>query len=173
MKKLLVGIGIVAALGVAYWLVSPLFITERVDEKLEDIMAATPPAGAPPAIPPASSGENTATPSPPPAAPEVISQGMFTGLAGHSGRGTAKLLSIDGKYFIRLEDDFRVTNGPDLFVYFGKNGAYAAEARLGSLKGNEGGQNYEVPAGIDPESYDEVWIWCHAFSVPFARAELR
>lgn len=150
MKKLLIIAGSVAALGIGYWLVSPLFITDRVDEKIDDIVAA-------PAAP----------------APKIIVQGTFAGLAGHSGRGMAKLLSTNGKYYVRLEDDFRVTNGPDLFVYFGKNGAYASEARLGSLKGNEGGQNYEVPAGIDPKKYDEVWIWCRAFSVPFAKAELR
>ncbi len=152
MKKLLIAIGALVTLGVAYWLISPLFITERVDEKMSDI---------------------TAVPGLAPAEPELVSQGMFTGLAGHSGRGTTKLISVNGKYYLRLEDDFQVTNGPDLFVYFGKDGAYAADARLGSLKGNEGGQNYEIPAGIDPSAYSEVWIWCRAFSVPFAKAELR
>ena len=168
MKKFLIVTGAVAFLGVAYWLVSPLFITRRVDEQLENIMRTpTPPPTVAPVV-------KTPPPSAPQAmeTPHVVSEGMFTGLAGHSGRGTAKLLSVNGKYYLRLENDFRVTNGPDLFVYFGKNGAYVAEARLGSLKGNEGGQNYEVPAGIDPGEFDEVWIWCRAFSVPFAKAEL-
>ena len=40
------------------------------------------------------------------------------------------------------------------------------------LKGNIGGQNYEVPAGIDPLLYNEIWVWCRAFSVPFAKAVL-
>lgn len=104
---------------------------------------------------------------------KTISQGAFTGLAGHSAKGTAKLLKIDGHYYVRFEDDFRVTNGPDLFVYFGKDDQYIASSRISALKGNEGGQNYEVPSEIDPSLYNEVWIWCRAFSVPFARAELR
>ena len=183
MKKLLIAIGGVIVLGVAYWLISPLFITRRVDERLEDIMRAPAPAPSPaPAAvmpppagtPQAATDERPTVPTPPAAStPQVVSQGMFTGLAGHSGRGTAKLLSVDGKHYIRLEDDFRVTNGPDLFAYFGRNGRYAPEARLAALKGNEGSQNYEVPAGIDPARYSEVWVWCRAFSVPFARAELR
>lgn len=155
MKKLLITIGSIVVLGAAYWLISPLFITERVDEKIDDIMAV--PSGSPA----------------PTASPEVISQGAFTGLAGHSGRGTAKLLSANGKQYLRLEDDFRVTNGPDLFVYFGKDGSYVSEARIAALKGNEGGQNYEVPPEINPSQFNEVWIWCRAFSIPFAKAELR
>lgn len=147
MKKLLIVIMATAAVVMAYWLTSPLFITKRVDEKLESVARTS--------------------------EVQVIAQGIFAGLAGHNGEGTAKLLKIGEKYYIRLEDDFRVTNGPDLFVYFGKDGQYAASARLGALKGNEGGQNYEVPAEIDPSQYNEVWVWCRAFSVPFAKAILK
>jgi hypothetical protein len=171
MKRFLIVIGGVAVLGIGYWLVSPLFITRRVNEKLEDIMAAQPAPSAPAAMPSAAPSEKPASESAP--AIGTISQGAFAGLAGHSGQGTAKLLNVKGKYFVRFEDDFRVTNGPDLFVYFGRNGEYVVSARLGALKGNEGGQNYEVPAGISPLDYSEVWVWCRAFSIPFAKAELR
>ena len=147
MKKLLIIIGVAVTAIVAYWLISPLFITKRVDEPLEKVAAKS--------------------------AVETISQGTFAGLAGHNGRGMAKLLKIDGKNYIRFEDDFRVTNGPDLFVHFGKDNQYAASARIGELKGNEGGQNYEVPSAIDPKQYNEVWIWCRSFSVPFAKAVLK
>lgn len=150
MKKIFIAIGGLTALAVGYWLISPLFITRRVNERIEDI-----------------------APSQSPAAPATVAQGTFAGLAGHSGRGTAKLLQANGKYYVRFEDDFRVTNGPNLFVYFGQDGAYAAEARIAALKGNEGSQNYEVPSDIDPTGYNEVWVWCRAFSVPFAKAALR
>ncbi|OGM98615.1 MAG: hypothetical protein A2915_02160 [Candidatus Yanofskybacteria bacterium RIFCSPLOWO2_01_FULL_41_34] len=72
-----------------------------------------------------------------------------------------------------FEDNFKVTNGPDLFVYFGKDGKYSSEARIGALKGNIGGQNYEVSESINPEEYNEVWVWCRAFSVPFSSAVLK
>lgn len=93
-------------------------------------------------------------------------------LAGHSAEGTATLVKVGTQYYVRFEDDFKMTNGPDLFVHFGKSDAYAVEARLGALKGNVGGQNYEVPEGIDPLLYDEVWVWCRAFAVPFGKAVL-
>lgn len=166
MKKILIVILCLAVLGVGYWLISPLFITREVSESLEDIAAVMPP------VAPESEPEQAQAPVP--AAPDIatLRQGTFEGLAGHSGSGTASLVQSGGKYFVRFEDDFRVTNGPDLFVYFGKNGEYVAEARLGALKGNVGGQNYEVPVGISPDDFDEVWVWCRAFSVPFARAVL-
>ena len=154
MKKIIIILGIFIALGVAYWLISPLFITVRVSEGVEEIMKMAAP----------DSSEQ--------AEPEVVATGTFEGLKGHRASGTAKLLKIGEKYFIRLDDDFYVTNGPDLFVHLGRDGVYAAEARLASLKGNEGSQNYEVPEGVDVSKYNEVWIWCRAFSVEFGKAIL-
>ncbi len=148
--RIIIVITVVVALPIAYWLISPLFITKQVNEKLEDIM-------------------------PPQAAitEKRLAQGVFTGLAGHSATGTVTLYQFGNNYILRLEDDFMVTNGPDLFVHFGKDGAYVKEARLAALKGNLGGQNYEVPADINPSDYDEVWIWCRSFAVPFGKAVLQ
>ena len=148
MKKILITIGALAAVGVGYWLVSPLFRDEVVNERVEDIMPAAQSA-------------------------QTISVGVFSGLAGHNAGGTAKLIKIDNEYYVRFEDDFTVTNGPDLFVHFGKDGEYAASARLGALKGNIGGQNYKVPAELNPADFNEVWIWCRSFFVPFGKAELK
>mgnify|MGYP001558328501 CR=1 FL=1 len=142
----------IVAVGVGYWLVAPLFIDKEVSETMEDIKVMAP----------AGSGQI------------IVSQGNFTNADNfHKGEGTVKLIKVGDKYFVRFEDDFKVTNGPDLFVHFGKDGKYSSEARLGALKGNIGGQNYEVPEGINVEDYNEVWVWCRAFSVPFASAVLR
>ncbi|MDP2651294.1 MAG: DM13 domain-containing protein, partial [bacterium] len=43
---------------------------------------------------------------------------------------------------------------------------------VAKLKGNIGSQNYELPPEINLEDYNEVWIWCRAFSVGFAKAVL-
>ena len=137
-------------LGVGYWLAALLFIDTTVSESAENITDT------------AENGQYT-----------IISEGMFVDADGfHKGEGMAKLIKTGEKYFVRFEDNFKVTNGPDLFVYFGKEGRYAKEAQLAALKGNIGAQNYEVPEGVDPTQYSEVWIWCHAFSVPFAHAVL-
>lgn len=103
----------------------------------------------------------------------IIGEGIFQGLASHSAEGKALLIKLDGKYFVRFEDNFKVTNGPDLFVDFGNNGVHDGSARLGALKGSSGGQNYEVPASFDINNYNEVWVWCRAFSVPFAKVSFK
>lgn len=188
-KKYLIILGALVLVGlpVAYWLISPLFYSVRVSEGVDELymMAGiektssptpvplpmmTPPAGLDPVR------ESNGPTEPPPSQPEtmqVAGSGAFAGLAGHNGQGTAKLLRINGKYFVRFEDDFAVTNGPDLFVGFGKDGEYKSEAQLAPLKGNEGSQNYELPDSIDVSQYNEVWIWCRAFHVPFAKAVLQ
>ena len=152
MKKVLLGVGIVVVVSVGYWLVTPLFIDIEVRETAADIL------------------EVIATPE----EQIILAEGSFADADNfHKGEGVVRIISVGGKNFIRFEDDFEVTNGPDLFVYFGKDGAYASEARIGALKGNKGGQNYEIPESLDIKKYNEVWIWCRAFSVPFARAVLK
>src|SRR3972149_886672 len=147
-KKVVIFILVIAVLAVAYLLISPLFINKMVDEKIEDIKPVT--EVAPGVVPQIES--------------KTVSTGNFSGLAGHDGSGTALLIKTNNKYYLRLEDDFKVTNGPDLFVYFGKDGKYDANAKIAELKGNIGGQNYEVPEGINAADFNEVWIWCRAFS---------
>lgn len=139
----------IAILAVVYWLVSPLWRTTYVNE----------------ALPVASTTEPVVT---------TVKTGTFTGFDRlHNGSGTASLIQVDGKYFIRFESDFSVTNGPDLFVGFGNDGAYVKGSEISTLKGTAGSQNYELPADFDPEQYNEIWVWCRAFSVPFAKAGLR
>ncbi len=146
MKKYLIVLAIVIIISIGYWLIFPLFVERRVSEQVEDI----------------ASEENIL----------IVSKGTFEGIGLHNAGGTANLLQIGDKFYVRFEDDFTVTNGPDLFVHFGKDGEYIAEARLGALKGNIGGQNYEIPEGLNPRDFNEIWIWCRAFSTPFAKAKL-
>jgi hypothetical protein len=74
---------------------------------------------------------------------------------------------------LRLED-FKSTNGPDLYVYLSTDkGAATDFVNLGRLKGNIGNQNYDIPKRTDLSKYDTVLIWCRAFSVLFGSAELK
>jgi hypothetical protein len=141
--------GIIVVLAIAYWLVSPLFITTVSTETSAD-------------LPNAGTGATR------------VSHGQFTdGAPGHHASGQVVLLGYDdGSYAIRFEDDFKVTNGPDLFVYFGKDGEYVSDARISDLKASTGGQNYLVPTNIDPRQFNEIWIWCRAFGVKFGSAKL-
>ena len=114
-----------------------------------------------------------------PTVPTVLSQGDFRGLA-HETKGLAALYQLpDGKRLLRLSN-FETSNGPDVHVYLvaaevAKDNATVKQAGfidLGSLKGNKGDQNYEVPADVDLNKYKSVSIWCARFGVNFGAATL-
>lgn len=101
--------------------------------------------------------------------------GTFVGVNDgiHNAEGQAKVIKLgDGSNFLRLED-FRSTNGPDLYVYLSTDKGNSDFVNLGRLKGNIGDQNYKIPEGADLSKYDTALIWCQAFSVLFGSAELR
>lgn len=101
--------------------------------------------------------------------------GMFVGVNDgiHNAEGPEKVIKLsDGSNFLRLED-FRSTNGPDLYVYLSKDKVNSDFVNLGRPKGNIGDQNYKIPEGADLSKYDTALIWCQAFSVLFSSAELR
>lgn len=149
MKKLVIAVVIVVILSIIYWLISPFFIDKKVSEELN--------------ISAESEGVQ----------PVLALRGVFTGFDRiHTGSGNVNVIKVGDRYIIRFEENFDVANGPDLYVGFGKDGEYLKGSEIGELKGNIGSQNYEVPEGINLEDYNEVWIWCRAFSVGFAKASL-
>ena len=102
---------------------------------------------------------------------EKLREGYFFGENGRDAKGTVSLLQQGDQYYLRFEDNFRMTNGPELFVFFGRDGEYDPSAQIGKLKGNVGGQNYAVPAAVHPGRYIEVWIRSKALGSAFAKAE--
>lgn len=100
--------------------------------------------------------------------------GTFVGVNDgiHNAEGQVVVFHLgDGSSILRLED-FKSTNGPDLYLYLSTDKAASDFVNLGRLKGNMGNQNYEIPQGTDLEKYDTVLIWCKAFSVLFGSAEI-
>lgn len=90
----------------------------------------------------------------------------------HNAEGQVRVLRLnDSINFLRLED-FKATNGPDLYVYLSVDKSASDFVNLGRLKGNVGNQNYEIPEGTDLSKYATVLIWCQAFSVLFGSADL-
>lgn len=111
--------------------------------------------------------------------PVRLAEGSFHGVA-HQTNGMATLYQLtDGMRLLRLTH-FSTSNGPDVRVYLvaaadAKDSATVKNAgfvELGKLKGNEGDQNYEVPASLDLNKYRAVTIWCARFGVNFATAPL-
>jgi len=78
---------------------------------------------------------------------------------------------------VRFEQ-FSVEAGPDYNVYVIAGADIAVPdggTLLGDLKGTDGDQNYEIPAGALPGAGSEpvtVLIWCEIFAVPVANATL-
>lgn len=113
------------------------------------------------------------------AANSKLASGQFHSGA-HETKGTATVFQLaDGTKTLRLTD-FATSNGPDVHVYLvASNDAKdndtvtnAGFIDVGTLKGNIGDQNYELPAGVDLAKYRAVTIWCKRFSVNFGTAPL-
>ncbi len=110
----------------------------------------------------------------------ALLSGQFTGADSfHMGEGSATLFELGDQRVLRFED-FSVTNGPDLHVILSKHPAPIDRSDigedyidLGTLKGNLGNQNYELPADIDISEYQSVVIYCVPFHVVFATATLQ
>ena len=145
--------------GVGWYLFRPelLFVDKQVNEALTTSAAAQTDAAA---------------------GPVALAAGTFHSVA-HETHGTATVLDVGGKRVLRLTD-FATSNGPDVRVYLvaardaGDNETVtrAGFVELGKLKGNQGDQNYDVPAAVDLNRYRAVTIWCARFAVNFATAPL-
>jgi hypothetical protein len=112
---------------------------------------------------------------------KTLYTGTFHGKVHNtSGRATIYQES-DGKLILRLTN-FQTSNGPDVHVVliavkdasddanFLKSGTERVE--LGKLKGNQGDQNYEIPAGTDFNKFRAVSIYCERFNANFGTAPL-
>ena len=111
--------------------------------------------------------------------PMLITQGNFKSLA-HETKGLASIYQLpNGKRTLRLTE-FETSNGPNVHVYLTaaqvEKGNDAVKRAgfidLGSLKGNKGDQNYDIPANLDLGKYKTVNVWCARFGVSFASASL-
>ncbi|MFE0627229.1 DM13 domain-containing protein [Streptomyces sp. NPDC058864] len=126
---------------------------------------------------PGASGESTK-----PASPRTLASGEFI-THEHTTTGSVKIVQLpDGSRVLRLED-LNTSNGPDLKVWItdatvkpGRDGWDVFDdgdhLSLGSLKGNIGSHNYQLPAEADLDKYTSVSIWCDRFNVSFGAAEL-
>jgi hypothetical protein len=153
---------IVALIGIAvgWYLFRPerLFVDARVNEEF--------PAG--------SAKPTAASPS-----PVTLAEGNFHDGA-HKTAGTATIHQLsDGKRVLRLTN-FETSNGPDVRVYLvaaqdvtdNETVTRAGFVELGSLKGNIGDQNYDLPVDTDLSRFKSVTIWCRRFGVNFGTAPL-
>jgi hypothetical protein len=175
-------VAVVALLLFQPWL---LFIDDKVDEADDTgVVVGTASAGL----------SQTAFPSDQSSVPETDDAPKRVELAaadfidaehGTSGRAVIYLRD-DGSRYLRLEG-FKTSNGPDVHVWLTDQqsggdcegcsdswGIYddGDYVKLGSLKGNIGDQNYEIPGDADLGNIKSVVIWCDRFNVAFGTAAI-
>jgi hypothetical protein len=151
------------------------FVDTRVEDAAPAVatgsaaVAATGPSGA------------SAKPSEPTAV--VLSTGSFVSQE-HATSGQVSVISLpDGRRILRIEG-LDTSDGPDVHVWLtdapvtpGIDGAggfdQGAYVSLGKLKGNQGNQNYEIPATANLDALTSVSLWCDRFDVSFGAATLQ
>jgi hypothetical protein len=109
----------------------------------------------------------------------LVSQGEFAGVdAFHLGSGNVGIYQQGDQYVVRFEN-FSVTNGPALHVVLAKHPSPSRGSEidegyldLGTLKGNLGDQNYNIPTGTVLSDYQSVVIYCVPFHAVFSSATL-
>jgi len=184
---LVIVIGVaIPAIWLAWWLGSPLFNNKTVDEEFPLTVSAQIPASVTRAeaeqmMETAAKLDMPATEAMTPAmtasgAMEIATGQLMDEDFFHKGSGKATIYQLEDGSNVLRQEDFSVTNGPDLHVLLmedpGGRDKDAGYIDLGSLKGNRGNQNYPLPEGTDASKYHGVMIYCQPFHAIFSFAEL-
>jgi hypothetical protein len=146
MKKFLIVIALLGLAGFGWWTISPLFISNEVDD----------------AVPAEKMTDGV-----------LVRDESFAivDTPAHPASGEVRILETADETLVRFEN-YDGTNGPDLFVYLAKDRQAKEFVSLGKAKGNKGNINYEVPDDVDISEYRYVMTWCRAFGVLFDYAEI-
>ena len=184
----IVAVVVVAIGAFAWWLLSPLLFDKTVEEEFPLAQAATVPEGMTRGDVEMTMATMAKMDSPAEEAmPDEMAEsgtvktGQFRDADRfHRGSGTATIHRLpDGSHVLRLET-LDVTNGPALVVILSPHPNPSSSAdvhqtgyvELAKLKGNKGNQNYPLPDGVDPATFNSVVIYCKPFKVVFSVAPL-
>ena len=143
-----------------------LFVSTFTDKTVDETIAEAAPSSSSSSSSSSGSSGNT-----------LLVSGEIVGQA-HGAGGEASVVELPEGSSVLTLADLETDNGPDLRVYMVDGTVQQGSINgdfidLGALKGNIGNQQYEIPADVDPATYSTVTIWCRAFSVSFAMADLQ
>ncbi len=99
--------------------------------------------------------------------------GSFQGASGHATRGTVTVTQNGDALTLKLGGNFSLDGAPDPWIGFGLDGTFIGSTLVSELRSNNGAQTYNVPASVDINAVNEVYIWCDKFSVPLGVAHIR
>ena len=192
MKKIIAGIAVIIFMGIAYWLISPLWRNKRLDESLPQPSAAQSSAPVGQQVPEIKDNLDTMDPKTkqdfmqqtdkmkdktmvkadamPSNQPRVLGEAPLVARA-HDVAGKALIVQVGDQKILRFED-LQTINGPDLHIYLSAGLDAGDAVDLGSIRATEGNVNYTIPAGTDTSKYRNVLIWCRPFGVLFSYAQL-
>ena len=109
----------------------------------------------------------------PASADTVAATGTFTGASDHITTGGVSIIKTsNGGAVVILDSNFSLDGAPDPKVGFGVDGKFSAASDLGELTNKDGLQVYVVPASVNVDDFNEVYIWCEEFAVPLGVAAL-
>ena len=95
---------------------------------------------------------------------------MLVGSDGHHAAGKVSFgMGMDKAHRLTLSD-IKVDKVPDGYVYLAKDGNWMQGVQVGMLKQFSGTVSFDLPAGVNPDDYDTVVIWCKKFNVEIGRA---
>ncbi|MEP3639790.1 MAG: DM13 domain-containing protein [Paracoccaceae bacterium] len=102
--------------------------------------------------------------------------GSLSGRKGYKVSGTVSVQKDGGKTTVVLKDDYVFDpskNPPDIKIGFGNGESYAKGSKIhDALTVKKGAATFEVPASIDTDKYNELYIYCEQFTVILAVAPL-
>ncbi len=116
--------------------------------------------------------------------PASMSQSLVQGGAftkkKYGIKGDWQILQENGQTILRLSDNFKTKNGPDLKIFLSPQSVDAVSGQtatqgsvlISALKSNKGGQDYVIPANVNLANFSSVLIHCEAFSVLWGGGDL-
>ncbi|BAZ65781.1 MAG: DM13 domain-containing protein [Pelatocladus maniniholoensis HA4357-MV3] len=116
----------------------------------------------------------------PVASAEVSQPGTGTFVAGeHPTQGNVKVVTENGKRYLELDQSFKTSKGPDLFVILYRNKTVPISGiqekdylKIAALQKTSGNQRYLLPNNVKLVDYKSVVIWCRQFNATFGYAPL-
>ncbi|NJK36808.1 MAG: DM13 domain-containing protein [Oscillatoriales cyanobacterium RM1_1_9] len=110
---------------------------------------------------------------------QVLASGTFVTVEQEKPtRGTARIVSENGKRYLEFDGAFTTAQGPDVQVVLHRSNQQSAKLKEGdyvviaTLKNFDGAQRYELPSNLKVEDFKSVGIWCRQFNVTFGYASL-
>lgn len=121
--------------------------------------------------------ENTSTEDLMEMAPEnsvlKYSGNFMQGPYGNNVNGKAEIYEKNGTYTLVFNENFTVSNGPDLYVYVSKEQQPSQFISLGKLKSVNGGQTYTFMSSVNFEEYKYAVVHCQQYNHLFSYALLQ